>query len=145
MAYLSLGDATRAVEDLRTYVSRCNWGSKAAYTGAILCILAYNEAHDKTSAYRLLQETIKHSTSHAWPYPILQFLNGEISEDQVLNANSNVSAQTAARCYMGLSLLLNGRTDAGLKNLNWVHDHGDKQLDEYMLAVAELKRRKHKS
>jgi tetratricopeptide (TPR) repeat protein len=143
LAYLSLGDATKAVQDFKTYVSLCSWESRAAFSGAILCMLAYTGAHDRSAAQKLLQDAMQHMVKHVWPYPVLQFLNGEISEDEVLKGRSSVSEQTAARCYMGLSLLLNRKTDAGLKCLNWVHDHGDKQLDEYMLAVAELKRHRH--
>ena len=45
-----------------------------------------------------------------WPYPVVQFLRGEIDEPQLLTLADNDDKRTEARCYVGLDLAIKGRT-----------------------------------
>jgi hypothetical protein len=86
-----------------------------------------------------------------WPYPVIQYLRGEIAADKLLDivvggmpsiiAIDN-GKMIVARTYIGMQLSLSGRKDEALPHLRWVRDKGKKESAEYeyLLAISELSR-----
>ena len=75
-----------------------------------------------------------------WPYPVVQLLQGELDEPGLMILATDNDKQTEARCYLGLQELIANRPDAASAHFTWVRDHGNKTYDEYVIALAELKR-----
>ena len=76
----------------------------------------------------------------AWPFPVFRYLRREIDEKTLLAAATDNEKMTQARTYLGLDLELAGRTDEVAAQFHWVQERGNKNLPEYDIAVAELKR-----
>ena len=76
----------------------------------------------------------------AWPYPVVRFLRGEITAEDLLAAATDDVQRTEARAYLGLDHALAGRTAAARDQFRWVVEHGSRRCSEYDLARAELDR-----
>ena len=79
-----------------------------------------------------------------WPAPVVDYLLGSISAEQLL-ASAATQADSASRsceaeAYIGEAQLLGQQREAALKQLRQAHDHCPHGFVEYALAAAELDR-----
>jgi len=98
------------------------------------------EAGHKAKAEQLLKAASEKLDNKAWPYPVLQFLAGEMNEPALLKLATDNDRQTEARCYLGLDHALNKRKKEATAQFRWVRDHGNPHIPEHRIAVAELER-----
>jgi lipoprotein NlpI len=74
-----------------------------------------------------------------WPGPALQYLHGDITAQQLLNAAAGKKDRlTEAYCYIGLQKMVEQAPGAA-NDLNWVIEHGNKNFVEYEIAMARQK------
>ena len=91
-------------------------------------------------AQKALEDAEKNCDTSVWPYPVIRCLRGEISSDELLRAADNTGKKTEARAYIGMDLLLKGRSAEAREHFAWVKEYGNHRFFEHSLAVAELKR-----
>ena len=107
-----------------------------------LVAIGYFAAHrvsDAPGADQLLKDAV---TPTVWPAPILQFLRGKLTEEQLFDAVTDSDKQTEAHCYTGLMALKRDDKDSALRHFNWIAQNGNQKFLEYRIASAELDRLK---
>jgi tetratricopeptide (TPR) repeat protein len=110
---------------------------------SIYCVifghLAARQVGDAAAANRFLKDS-KGKLDESWPYPVVQFLRGEIDEPALLRLARDNGKRTEARCFLGLDHALNGRKMEALAHFRWVVEQGDAGYVEYSVAEVELER-----
>ena len=102
--------------------------------------LAHKMMGNKEEAKRLVAEASKRVVKQYWPAPIVQYLNREISAEDLLRQAQGEQRGTEARALLGVDQALSGDPASAIKNLRWVKDYGDGHFYEYPIAVATLSR-----
>ena len=92
---------------------------------------------DEKAAKRYLENS-ERAASDEWPAPVLRYLQGELTEAQLLKAAKTNDQQTEARSYLAMDLLIRGKKDDALPHLRWVKTNGNRLYIEYLMAVQQL-------
>jgi tetratricopeptide (TPR) repeat protein len=101
--------------------------------------LAATQAGDKAAAERFLKDSVG-KVEETWPYPVIQFLRGDIDEAALLKLSTDDDNRTEARCVLGMHHAIKGHKDEALAHFRWVKEHGDTTYIAHTVAVAELRR-----
>lgn len=114
------------------------------YDGATFAViqghLAARILGDDMRAVHFLSEA-RGKLSSEWPYPVVRYLNGEISASALRASADDNGQETEVRCYLALDQLARGNVDAARTDLQWVVDHGERlNYVEYGIAACELRR-----
>lgn len=147
--YLSRGEeaASQAISNLK----KDGWQGKTAFYDVLMAYLGYVQAGRPADARKFLDEASAKIVNKDWPYPLIQYLRGEIAADKLLEiVGGGMPSPIAidngrmivARTFIGMELSLAGRKSEALPHLRWVRDVGKKELAEYeyLLAISELSR-----
>lgn len=134
------GNGREAASDARKFLSVHGWKNETSPFLAVMANLGYRQAGMNEEAQTVLAEATKKINSSTWTYSIIIYLNGEITGDELLQRASNNDKKTEAHAYMGMDLLLKGKSDEAQIHFSWVKNYGNKRFFEYPLAVEELKR-----
>jgi tetratricopeptide (TPR) repeat protein len=126
-------DATRFLEVVA-------WKHQTAPFMAIVASFGYRQAGQVAGAEAILDEAIARGKAEVWPSPVIRYLRGRQSLEDLLAEADTTDRRTEARAYIGLDLLLKGRGAEAREHLQWVRDYGNRRFLEYVLAVAELRR-----
>jgi tetratricopeptide (TPR) repeat protein len=124
-------------EGFRALLDLQGWKGEYSVYAVILGHLAARQNRDEAAATRWLKESTG-KLDKVWPFPVLQYLNGELDETSVLKLATDDDRRTEARCYLGIAQLLKGRRNEALAHFRWVKKHGNNGFIEYRIAVAEL-------
>jgi Flp pilus assembly protein TadD len=140
-SYLYLGGHEReAALDARQYIDTQGWSGQVSTFMVIIANLAYRGSGMDQEARSILDEGAAKTNAMVWPYPIVRYLQGEISADELIQQASDNNKKTEAHAYLGLALRINGNRDEARAHFNWVRDYGNKRYYEYPFAIEELKR-----
>ena len=101
--------------------------------------MAARQAGNEPAAKRFLKDSAG-KLNETWPYPVVQFLRGDIDEAALLNLSTDDDKRTEARCFLGIDHAIKGRKGEALAHFRWVKEHGNTSYTEYTIAVAELER-----
>jgi tetratricopeptide (TPR) repeat protein len=101
--------------------------------------LAATQAGDEPAAERFLKDSVG-KVEETWPYPVVQFLRGDIDEAALLKLSTEDAKRTEARCVLGMHHAIKGHKDEALAHFRWVKEHGDTTYIAYTVAVTELRR-----
>ncbi|HEX8396510.1 MAG TPA: hypothetical protein VF644_03745 [Pyrinomonadaceae bacterium] len=82
----------------------------------------------------------KNTDEKRWAAPAIQYLLGKMTADNLLKLATDNDKMTEARAYIGINLLLSGKTEAALPHLRWVVENGNKNFHEYRFAKSALER-----
>jgi tetratricopeptide (TPR) repeat protein len=127
-------------------------GDHDACYAELLGHFAARRAGISDRAKMLLDKAASRCEPPAWPFPLVQYLRGQIDERALLAATASDangkstkaytqnSRATQAHCYVGLDLLQQGRQDLALRHFRWIKEHGDARVHEYAIALSELER-----
>ncbi len=130
-----------AVESARKGLKVGTWDGEIPVYTAIIGQLSALQAGDSASAKWFLNEAAAHADHEEWPYPIISYLRGELSEASLLaKAGENNDHRTEAHGFLGYERLLKGRDEEALRHFAWVKEHGDSTRAGYLIAIAELDR-----
>jgi tetratricopeptide (TPR) repeat protein len=113
-------------------------GSRSPYN-VLVGHLAARQAGNEPAAKRLLEDSAG-NLDETWPYPVVQFLRGDIDEMALLKLSTDDDKRTEARCVLGMEHAIKGRRGEALANFRWVKDHGNTAKIAYTIAVVELER-----
>ncbi len=139
--YLYIGGHGReAATDARRFLAVYKWRDNRSLYHALIAHFGYREAGMDDEAKAVLAEAAKDSGTSAWPFAIINYLQGASSAEEVLKSATNNDQKTEAHAYLGMDLLLKGMTEEAHAHFAWVKEYGNKRFFEYPLAVAELKR-----
>jgi tetratricopeptide (TPR) repeat protein len=139
--YLNMKNGTGATLATKAYHWRDSaWTSKdgSAYM-VIVGALGHEAAGEHDEARKLLSTGITHLDSKSWPYPLVQYLQGEISAASVFKRAVDGDQMTGAKSYMATKLSIAGnRKQDALDYAHWVVDHGNQSFIEQVLAMSCL-------
>jgi tetratricopeptide (TPR) repeat protein len=134
----SKGEAAAA--DALQFLEVAGWRDESSPFMVLIAHLGYRQAGRMAEAQKALEEAEKNCDTSAWPYPVIRCLRGEISSEELLRAADNTGKKTEAHTYLGMDLLLKGRSAEAKEHFIWVKEYGNQRFLEHPLAVAELNR-----
>jgi tetratricopeptide (TPR) repeat protein len=126
------------IEASRQFDEAIREGQRTPYN-VVLGYLAATQAGDKPAAERFLEDYID-KLDETWPYPVVQFLRGDIDEPALLKLSTDDAKRTDTHCVLGVHYAIQGHKDEALAHFRWVTDHGRKTFMAYTIAVTELDR-----
>lgn len=131
LAYLLSDRPNEASADFEHF-----WESEAndqAMYGVILQFLSLERAGKYQTAKEKLQQGLDHAPKQ-WPYPILLYLSGKLSEAKLVTSIRDRDEMTEAQAYIGLRLLLNRRGQDAMPHFEWVMKKGNVEFLEYEIV-----------
>lgn len=140
-AALCVGDF-KAAEDIGLMIlPKIDWKDPYASYVAMYMILSHLAQDNEREARDLAAVGVVQIEVDEWPYPIMLYMNDEISEETLLdNAGSSIDKQTEAVTFIGYKRSYSGETDRAIHALAWVVEKGNKTFLEYPVAKAEHER-----
>ena len=105
----------------------------------IWCYFAARRTADERVAERVLKDAAN-IRSGSWPYPVVQFLNGQINEAESLMPAYTNYRRTEAHFYLGLDQSIKGGKEEAMAHFRWVKKYGAEEALEHALALEELER-----
>lgn len=136
--YLSQGEAAAA--DAQRFLELKGWRDKRSIYMILVSHLGKRQAGQVAEAKIILDKFVRQSDFKSWPYPVVQYLRKQISEQELLSMATDNEQRTEARTYIGMDLSLLGKRKEALVHLEWVKENGKQTIYEYALALAELRR-----
>lgn len=138
--HLSRANGDAAAADAYNYLKISGWQAYSSQYMVLVWYFGLRQGKHDEFAVKTLQDSLPKVDQTEWPYPVLQFLNHELTLDQMLARATDNDTLTEAHAYAGLLLSLNGEIPAALEHLRWVKENGNKSFNEYPLALSELER-----
>ncbi len=129
-----------AAADARAYLELKGWKDERALYVVLIGYLGYRHGKKDGEARNLLTEAKEKGNTSVWPYPILRYLQGELSAEALLDLAIDDDKKTEAQTYAGIDLALSGKPQEAAPRLVWVKDYGNKGFIEYILAATEFNR-----
>ena len=134
------GHGTQAAADARRFLQVAGWRDESSQFMVLLAHLGERLAGQEEQARSILEEAARRGDTGAWPYPIIRYMRGELTAEELLRLAADNGQKTEARTYIGMDLLLKGKGQEAREHFLWVKEYGDRRFLEYPLAVAELSR-----
>ncbi|MDQ4123352.1 MAG: tetratricopeptide repeat protein [Acidobacteriota bacterium] len=138
--YVNLNRGTDAGADAEKFIATHGWKHEQSVYLALFGALGYKMDGKESEARKLLEAAAKNTDKKRWAAPVVQYLLGKMSEDNLLKLATDNDKMTEARAYIGLNLLLSGKTEAAIAHLRWVVENGNKNFHEYRFSKAALER-----
>jgi tetratricopeptide (TPR) repeat protein len=138
-ANLSLGRGEAAAAAAQKYIELRSWNGANAPYAALLLYFGKRKAGKTDEALKFIHEASAHMDAKAWPFPVFQYLRGELKGADLIALATDRDKMTEARAYMGMYLALAGRPDDARPHLGWVVQNGNRSFIEYTLAQSELR------
>jgi lipoprotein NlpI len=134
-----LARRANAGSGFRTVIDLQGWHGNLSTYAVILGHLTASQETNSSQAVWFLTES-SGRLDEKWPYPVVQFLRGNIDEARLLQLAVDDDKRTEARCFLGMQHALAGRRAEALAHYRWVKRYGNPNSTEYTIAVAELDR-----
>ena len=139
--YLYAGKHGReAAADARAYLKLYGWKDGTSPYLAVMANIGYRQAGMDDEAQAVIVEAAKKCLPDKFTYQFILYFKGELSGEELLKLATDNDKKTEVHAYLGMDLLLKGKTDEARTHFNWVKEYGNKRFFEYPLAVEELKR-----
>lgn len=100
----------------------------------LIAYFSYLETGDLRNARTTLRYAAENKPLDRWPAPVIDYLQGTLSEAELISYVTDTTQETEAHTYIGLHLRNREETDVAKKHLAWVAQHGDPRVFEYTLA-----------
>lgn len=134
------GRGAMVAADATRFLQLVEWKHATAPFMAVVASIGFRQSGDVNSSEAILDEALSRGRAEVWPSPIIRYLRGQQTAEQLLAAADTNDRRTEARAYLGLDLILRGRTDEARGHFEWVREFGNRRFLEYTLSVAELTR-----
>lgn len=139
-AYLRLARGAPAATNALAYLRGEGWRDQHAPYMFLVAYLGLRQSGQATAAAKLLEGAPVKLDSTQWPYPVVEYLRGSLTAEQLLRLSTDNDKLTEAHTYIGISLSLGNHVAQALEHLRWVRENGNRNFVEYPLALAELRR-----
>lgn len=133
LAYFMKGDVQKALADFEAYNQAASAGDEQRAYSEIFAVYCCQLLKDPSKRKELLDRALQRS-SKDWPYPILQYLNDQITQEKLEDLAVDNDKMTEAKAYIGLRSYIDGNRDEANKYFNWVIQNGNKEFIEYDFA-----------
>ncbi|MGC6425261.1 MAG: tetratricopeptide repeat protein [Lentimonas sp.] len=100
----------------------------------LIAYYSYLEMGEPQAAERTLDYALKNRPANQWPTPVIDFISGNIDENELISFVMDSAQETEARTYIGLKLRQEGEVERAERHLAWVSEHGDPRVFERTLA-----------
>ena len=138
--YLRLARGSLAASDALTYLNRQGWHDDHSAYMVLAAHFGLRQAKQTNQSLKILGDASTKLVASDWPYPVIRYLQKEITVQELLTLATDNDKLTEAHTYIGLDLSLNGNRDEALSHLQWVRENGNKNFVEYPLAITEIRR-----
>jgi len=129
-----------AIADLRKYLELAGWQADLSQDSVLLLYLGHMRNHQNAQAKAVLDEAATKCDKTKWPYPVIGFLRGEVSEDDLLKQAADTEQQTQARSVAGLHHWYSQHREQATGHFNWLKTNGAGAVVTYSLALRELEK-----
>ena len=136
--YLCLNQPEKALQDVRQVLDRTYDPDHHRMYAMLYGAFAFKMLHDEDSARKMIDDAYERSIKDYWPGPIVSYMHGDISADQLEKLARGDQRGTEARAFLGVNQALSGDRTTALKTLNWVKNFGDGHFYEYPIAITTL-------
>ncbi len=133
IAYLLMNKPEASISQFEKFVQTADVEEGQGIYGVIFEALALERLNKTQAKNALLQKQLQVQVRR-WPYPLLLYLNGQLSEAVLVRSIKDRDEMTEAQAYVGLRWLLNGRPQAAVPHFEWVLKNGNVEFLEYELA-----------
>lgn len=138
--YLRLARGTLAASDARMYLRLQGWQDDHSAYLALALYFGLRQSKQAFPAGNVLAESATKLVPSEWPYPVIRYLQRQITAPDLLKLAMDNDKLTEAHAYVGLDLSLSGNREEALTHLRWVRENGNRNFVEYALALAEIER-----
>ena len=138
--YLRLARGSLAASAALTYLRLQGWQDDHSSYMVLAAHFGLRQSKQKDPAGKVLEDAATKLTNSEWPYPVIRYLQHQITAPELLALATDNDKLTEAHAYIGLDLSLNGKSAEALVHLRWVSENGNKNFVEYPLALAEIER-----
>lgn len=138
-ANFCLGRNVQAGSDARKFIELSDESDRSLYC-VVWAMLADKESGEEKGGENANEDRLKEN-SKKWPAPVLAYLDGNLTFDQLLRSAKNNGQLTEAKVYAALDLKIAGKDAEANELLKWALEHGNKRFVEYDRARYELSRK----
>lgn len=138
IVYISMKQWDSAATNFARVSYLAKWNGKAAVQASIWRCIGLRKMNKKAEADKVVSEAIANCRDKDWPYPLLCFLFGIKSKDEILKDARTLEQKTQAHCIVGLKEGLEGHKSESLRHYEWIEKYGDLTVDEFVIALNEL-------
>jgi thiol-disulfide isomerase/thioredoxin len=140
---LETGKDEAAISAFRTFLADQGWRDSKSTYAAIFCCVSYAEEQKFEDMRNFAEEALRRINKHDWPYPVLRFFAGQITADELKEMTEQEKGKlTEANYYLGAYLCAKGNVKEGRELLEWVSKKGQRDYEEYEMALGRLQRLK---
>lgn len=132
------GDANAAAKCFDRFLDRTKWQHWRCAHASIFSCVAHREISQTAKAETVLTEALNKIHEHTFPYPILKYLAGKISWDELLKeASENKSNRLLCYAYAGIDCYAKKQFAEAKEKFDWVESNCDeKDSFEYRVTKA---------
>lgn len=98
--------------------------------GALSC----RREHDSAGEARMLDSARSEWRSSQWPGPVIDYLSGGLSAEQLQSKATGDAKEAEARSVTGIARAISGDVDGATADLQWVVERGDRRFYQYSLS-----------
>jgi lipoprotein NlpI len=139
---LFLKQGAAAGDNARAMIERWqpSWESFHPFYMTVVGNIGYRQAGRQDDADKLLAEAIRRCKPDRWECQIVNYLNHKQSAEALLARATDDDKLTEAKTYIGVELMLEGKTEEALPYLEWVKANGNRTFYEFQLATSWLEK-----
>lgn len=141
-ANLGLQNYKDVVSDAESIIANTTDPDSDRVYADVVGAVANRFLNNTQAANSMLEQAKTQTTAHAWPGPIVRYLNHELSAKDFLEEARGYSRSTEVYFYMAMDELQSGKKDEAMKHLMWIKKNGDRSFYEYPVALEILRRNK---
>jgi tetratricopeptide (TPR) repeat protein len=139
-ANLVRGSTNNLTFDVQKWFKIKGWTDVQAPNAAIKGYFAYRACGNTEAARRLLEDAGKFLRTENWPAPILTYLRGTLTSDELLKQAAKPAEKTQAHLWIGMNELSTGQRESARKNFLAVQKFAEKSSEADLLATERLKK-----
>lgn len=133
-------DCTAAAKSFDHFISVSKWQHWRCCYSAIFSVIAHRELAEFDKADEILRTAIEQVKDHTFPYPILRYLAGKRTFDDLLkDASENKSNRILCNAYAGIDNYARKKYDLARQQFAWVLDNcDDKESFEFRVCQSRM-------
>lgn len=136
--YVSLRQWDAATTNFARVVELTKWSGRAPVQASIWRVIGLYKQNKKLEAQKTVREAAAKCKDGSWPRPLLTYLEGKTSKEEILKSARGLEQKTQAHCVIGLMESAEGKNAESIKEFEWIEKNGDITLDEFVIALNEL-------
>lgn len=141
-AYFMQSDYIACDKQCMETLAKVGMTDRSAPFAVIMAAICRRQLKKLPERMALLSQAAQTFNPRDWPYPIIQYMNEQISADAVFQQATDNDKMTEAKTYVGFDLLADNKGAEASPLIIWVKEHGNKTFNEYDLVSGLLNRAK---